>query len=125
MNMKKSIGVLIALAVLPALTFLGCKKEPVVLTGAQVNQTLEAHEPSIEDTGFSMPVKNKSSQRVKAQIYISASVEQNGDEVKHADNVITETWEPQEEKRIFIPYKVNKYYNSSGAHNVSYSVNAF
>jgi len=125
--MKELTGSLIVVVVLVTAALFGCqsdkpKNTPIVLDTNQISQTLEASNTLLQDTGFMVSVKNKSSNTVKANVTIMASVEQNNERVKDGKLTITEVWGPQEEKSIFVKYDLNKPFNESAAYRVSSSV---
>lgn len=126
--MKKPRIVLIVVISLVVLSFLGWwihKSKNKPLTPDEIAKSLEAGEPLIEDAGFIVPVKNISSKKITAGITIMPAVEQNGLTIKQGYIEVTQTWEPQEEKRIFIKYNVNKPLSRSPDYSMSkmFSVN--
>jgi beta-lactam-binding protein with PASTA domain len=125
--MKKLTNSLVLVVVLVTAALFGCqsyksKNTPIVLDTNQISKTLEAGNTSLQDTGFMVSVKNKSSNTVKANVTIMASVEQNNERVKDGKLTIMEVWGPQEEKSIFVKYDLDKPFDGSAAYRVTSSI---
>jgi hypothetical protein len=109
--MKKPVVLLVVIISVVALSLLGWwvyKSRSKPLTQEEITKSLTSGNPIIGDAGFSVPVKNISATKITARIRIVPTVEQNGINVKEGYLETTETWEPLEEKKIFIKYDVNR-----------------
>lgn len=109
--MKKLGILLVVIIAVLALSLLGwwiynSRNKP--LSQEEIVKSLSSGKPIVGDTGFSVPVKNLSAAKITARIRIVPTVEQNGVNVKEGYLETTETWEPLEEKKIFIKFDVNK-----------------